>query len=288
MTRTAMLLTLAACSPSGGADSGQPDVPQPSPVEAPSEGVCPTLAAGGVLTFASAGVERTIHVFLPDGSTEGAPLLYVWYPLGWTAGQFASAIDADALARDLGMVVVLPEEADGNLFAWEFLVHPSLHDLDLFEDVRSCASEQLAIDLRRVYTTGMSAGGLYSTYLTLHRADALAASLIFSGGTDPVVDYTSPDQDIPVLMFHGGATDTFAAGPITVDFFAATMAAAGDLAEDGSLVVVCGHNGGHTLPPSGFETVASWLLPHTFGEPSPFTSGDLTSLPTGCAVATGG
>jgi poly(3-hydroxybutyrate) depolymerase len=283
VSRLLLPVLIAGCSPANEADSGDEAMPEPAPVAGPSEGTCPALASGGVLQFASAGVERTIHVFLPDGGAEGAPLLFVWYPLGWSAGQFASAIDAASLARELDMVVVLPEETEGNLFAWEFLVHPSPHDLTLFEDVRSCASEQLAVDLHRVYTTGMSAGGLFSTYLTMHRSDALAASLIFSGGTEPVVEYEAPEEDIPVLLFHGGASDTFAAGPITVDFYDTTQSAAADLAEDGSLVIVCAHSGGHTLPPSGFGTVATWLLPHRFGASSPFEDGDLSALPAGCA-----
>lgn len=285
MIRTLPLLLLLACSndSANGEDTGSVEAgPEPTPVSAPSNGECPTLTAGGTMSFQSADVERTIQVFLPGGDTQDLPLLFLWYPVGWNATQFAQATNAAQLAIDLNMVVVLPEETDGNLFAWEFVNHPAPHDLTLFEDVRSCASDQLGIDLKRVYTSGMSAGALWSTYLTMHRADALAASLILSGGTEPAMEYESPAEDIPVLMFHGGQNDIWDGGMISFNFYDATMAAADDFVDDLSTVVVCSHTGGHNFPPSQFQTVETWLLQHTFGQPSPFEGGDLSTLPAGC------
>lgn len=282
MIRLLPCIALLACAGTEGTDTGAQNLPQPAPLMELSNGSCPSFATTGAeVTFTSADVERKVRAYLPGGDTTGAPLLFVWHPLGVSASQIAQWNDLQTLATDTGAVILVPSSQDSNMFDWEF-VNESTTDIVLYDDLRTCAADQLGIDVRRVYTTGMSAGGLWSTYLTMHRADTLAASLIMSGGTDPVVTYESPDADIPVLMFYGGDNDTWSGGGFSLDFQQATLAFADDIKEDVETVILCNHEGGHTLPPSNMGTVQGFLLKHAYGERSPFADGDLTGLPSSC------
>ena len=40
----------------------------------------------------------------------------------------------------------------------------------------------------RIYTTGFSAGGLWSTWLVMHRSHRIAAAAVFSGGVGGMLD----------------------------------------------------------------------------------------------------
>ncbi|MCO4744489.1 MAG: hypothetical protein KC912_06870 [Proteobacteria bacterium] len=286
MTRLLPLLVLLGCADASSEDDSENALPQPVALAELSNGACPDLTVtGSEVSFTSADVERSVRVYLPAGETTDAPLLFMWHPLGVSAAEIAQYTDAQTLANDLGMVILVPLAIESNTFEWEFAGNGSDQDIVLYDDLRTCAANDLGIDVRRVYTTGMSAGALWSTYLTMHRADTLAASLIMSGGTGAIIQYESPEAEVPVLMFYGGATDTWGGGGFTVDFTAATLEFADDVADDIETLILCNHNRGHVLPPSGMATVESFLLRHAYGEPSPFADGDLNGLPTICEMA---
>lgn len=257
-----------------------------APLEEPSEGACPDLGDGGSITMTSAGEERNVRIIVPATGAEGAPVVFVWHPLGATARQMVTWLDLETWADEVGAVLVLPDSLDTNLFEWEFLNDATSenHDLVLYDDLRTCLYEQWAVDLGRVTSTGMSAGGLWTSYLGIHRSETLATILPMSGGTGSVVEYQRPDVTFPAMLVYGGEDDTWGGGGVEVDFGEATEQFAAELHDDGHYVVLCDHGRGHTFPSGAQDMMSAWLLGHTFGKESPYLDGDLSDFPEWCGV----
>jgi len=106
------------------------------------------------------------------------------------------------------------------------------------------------IDTDRVFAAGMSAGGLMTSYLTMHRSSVLAATVPFSGGVISAY-YEAPEVDLPVMLVWGGVSDSYGG----YDFHGATLSFSSALQSDGSFVVECEHDLGH-LPPDGAADMA--------------------------------
>lgn len=284
------LLLLLACA-SGSGDSAAPSDPLggTAPLAPVSGGTCPAnLAEGGRITLTSDGLERTVRLILPTGGAPaGAPAVFAWHPLGVSATQLIQYLGLRDWAEANQAVVVLPEARAENPFEWDFW-NAGTHDLVLYDDLRTCLVQELGVDAARISATGMSAGGLMTTYLGIQRGNTLATILPMSGGTDPVVTYAPPAARFPAMLMYGGPTDTWGGGGVEIDFQVATLAFARALDADDHFVTVCDHDGGHTIPAEGPDALTTWLLAHRYGEPSPFASGALDGLPGYCAVYTPG
>lgn len=276
-------------SASGLDDAGSPpdveppeaDTGNPSPWTAPvySGGSCPTLREGVNSGFDSGGASREFRLVLPDEPV-GAPVLYTWHWLGGSAQLSMTTLGHDRLAAREGVIVVAPE-SDGHPYEWHSTDAPTNNpDLTLFDDILACLHEEYAVDLGRIYSTGMSAGGLWTTYLTLFRADRLAATAPLSGGVY-ANGYTSPAQPIPVMLTWGGPSDTY--GPLS--FHEASLDLSSGLQGDGHFVVECEHAMGHRVPPGAAEYTWRFLADHPKGiDPEPYLEGLPASFPETCRI----
>lgn len=236
-------------TPSSTTPSGTTPTTAPLPEWIPVyDGACPAFAEGAN-TITSAGLERDFQVKLPD-DPEGAPLVFFWHWLGGTARQAMDWTGFGDFAEAEGAVVVAPSST-GTSVEWSTYdpVDEANIDLALFDDLVACAWQELGIDAHRVFVSGMSAGGLWSTVLTMHRADVIASSVVFSGGTGPSgIPYAAPSRDLPVAVVWGGPEDTYGG---FLSFHDASLDLSENLQADGNFVVECEHDLGHTLP---FET----------------------------------
>lgn len=246
-----------------------------------SGGTCPALVDGDNDGFLSAEKERSFILKLPE-NPEGAPVLFLWHWLGGSATQALRVFDYNRLPEDEGIIVVAPESCC-DTFEWQFMTPPEDNvDLVFFDDLLSCLDQQFQIDRDRVWATGMSAGGLWTTYLTIHRASWLVSTAIFSGGTDPVIDYETPPSPIPVMLTWGGPTDLYA----VLSFEEASLAFEAQIEADGSFVVPCVHDGGHTIPSGGPEAGLEFLMDHPRNAvPEPYADGLPSDFPDYCALA---
>ncbi len=247
-----------------------PEKPQPAPLPDYSGGDCPPMSAGTV-AISSGANQRQVHLDVPD-QPGGAPVLFVYHGAGSNAEQFVSFFRTAHIASTYGVIVVTPSSTGLFQYEWPFLDHEDASvDTVLFTDVLACLDQQYEIDLARVYTTGFSAGGLWSTYLMMHMSEHLASVAIFSGGTGGMASaYQPPSWRIPVLATHGGPTDQ-----VVIRFDISTEEMAVALVDDGHLVIVCAHDGGHTIPWDIPSLMMPFLLSHAFGVP------DLTILEDG-------
>ena len=247
-----------------------------------SQGSCPTLEAGRVSDFAHVGGSHDLRLLLPD-EPAGAPVLFAWHWLGGTADQIVSSMELDQLVADEGLIVVAPYSA-GSSYEWEFLLPPEDNpDIAVFVDFLACLHEQFEVDLSRIWTTGMSAGGLWTTYLTMHEPGWLAASAPLSGGTFPNT-YQSPSTRLPVMVTWGGPRDTYGG---SINFEETSLDFSQSLQNDGHFVVECEHDRGHNLPPDATDLVWTFLSAHPKGAPSPWSGGLPVEMPAMCRIPGG-
>jgi len=289
-----LLLPLSACAPTGSRGAGQnsgvgddddavgddddavgDDDDATDAVNPFGEPIdCGTFATGTV-TMDVDGLSRTMEVELP-ADPEGAPVLFAWH---WLNGDATQTLDWMGIREmaDVGYVVVAPESA-GAAFEWD-VTDPSDANVDLalFDAVLPCLWEQFDVDADRVYSTGMSAGGLMTTFLTMHRADVLAATAPFSGGAESAY-YSRPAEPIPVLVTWGGPSDSYGG----YSFDSASRAFIDLLDEDGHFVVACEHTAGHLPPSEAVDMLVSFLGDHRKGTASPWADGIPAVMPTWC------
>lgn len=244
---------------------------------------CPTLTAGTNQGFASGGLERSFEVALPStlDASRPAPLIFGFHGYG---GAGASILDAElqATAEALGAIVIAPDAADrGGEAAWDVFNDATTNtDLALVDDLVTCASQSWAVDPDRIHATGMSNGGLFTGLLIEQRSGLLASAAPFSGGfLGPMADDFNP---IPVQVLWGGSTDR----AFSVDFDAAAADMIATLQEQGSFVITCEHDGGHSYESSFWAFTLPFLLDHPRGvDPEPYADGLPEGYPSWCAIA---
>lgn len=289
-----LLPLLIACSSDADGPDGDTDAEEtilPPPAEPPTyAGTCPDMQ--GEITGFSSGSQndRSFIVHLPD-DLDGAGILFLWHGNGDSARNFDRYVGGAELANTLKVIVVVPDAGLGGIgMDWAVPPNDTSDDAGFFDDLLGCVTTQYDVDLTRVYSAGFSMGALWTSWLTMHRSEHLAASVIFSGGSDGDVfgmgdgvvnPYQTPSWDIPVLMTEGGSSDM-----VVVQFQEMTASMSTQLRADGSTVIVCSHDQGHT-PPRNYENW-SWrfLKQHVFGmSPSPYADGNDPSgrLPNMCS-----
>lgn len=257
------------------------ETPTAQPVDVPVyDGVCPVMATGDV-TLTADGRERSLKLYLPDEPT-GAPVLFMFHGNGDNAQNFAQGFDAPGISAAFNAIVVVPYASGRFTFEWPIVIRDDLDvDVSLFEGALSCLEQEHDIDNQRVYSTGFSAGALWTTLLVSSHADVLAAAVTFSGGIDYSLlnPFTTPARPIPLLSTHGGVDDQ-----VVINFQKATEALVEKMTENGSTVVLCTHAGGHTVPQNFYSIGLEFLFAHRFGDESPYAAGLAGGWPSDCSL----
>ncbi len=237
---------------------------------------CATMVSGAN-TITIDGTARDFEVVLP-ASPEGAPIIFAWHWLGGTATQTLDLMGIRALA-DEGAIVIAPTST-GLPVEWDILV-PADQSIDLkfFDRLLTCGWESFHNNTNRVFSTGMSAGGLFTSFLTMHRSQHLASSVQFSGGVQNS-QYVRPSTPLPMMLVWGGPTDSFG----TYDFHSATVEFSQSLRNDGHFIVECEHTAGHRPPANAGAMAWLFLKDHPRGvTPEPWSMLP-PSLPAFCEI----
>jgi len=248
--------------------------------EEEEEGGCPTFEEGLNSGFRSHGQQRRFTLILPD-EPQGAPLVFNWHPLGWDGTGWIDAMALDEWAEDIGAIVVVPESCCSP-FEWMFMSSAvDNEDLVFFDDALNCLWQQYEYDHTRIHSTGLSAGGLWTTYLTMYRSEWLASTATFSGGTEGFISWSTPEDPIPVLVSWGGESDLWNG----YDFDLASQSFSADMQASGSFVLECDHGLGHSIPRSGFEWAWTFLSDHPKDvAPEPYDDGLPDDFPSYCVI----
>ncbi|MFT4624513.1 MAG: poly(3-hydroxybutyrate) depolymerase [Myxococcota bacterium] len=304
--RALITLLLVAC---GGKDSGDPSDTASTQAAGPqgptaelaelSDGECPDMS--GTSTFSSGGERRKVRIVTPKDVTADMPVIFSFHGLTEAGTNpidlVADGFDLKGLANELGAVFVVPEARElelpgfGALLLWGILDDADA-DLALYDDLRTCLSRDLDVDLTRVHAWGHSGGALWTSVLAIERADTLASFVEFSGGAEitipllggPYIRYATQARIPPGLLVTGGANDVWPDTTFTmIDFEAATDILQSNLVDDGATVVRCGHDLGHfTFPQEHWLLGIDWMATHTFTGASPWAGGN--DLPDGCSL----
>jgi len=289
----------------GGA--GAEDGATPPAYPAYSGGTCPTFEGGPsietslVTGFMSGDDERSFRLLVPesyDGS-EAYPLVVAWHGSQVPTDAYIEQMWLDSAVAENDFIAVLPAADPGEyLFDWPTIESGGYPKEMLFlDDLLACVTEQFNVDKSRVYATGMSAGALLTTYMSMtERAEYFAAIGVLSGGLGSALgiwemEWAPPPRKFPALVMWGGPTDT-----LVVNFNTASTAYRDHLLEEGHFVVTCEHEAGHnipalTLPEDGrgrFTFLWDFLLAHTYGTPagtSPLEDSGLPAwFPEWCSI----
>jgi polyhydroxybutyrate depolymerase len=154
------------------------------------------------------GMVREYELFVPSGydPDSPAPLVLNFHGLLGTPSQQADFSQFDTTAESRGMVVAYPTGI-GNSFnsgvccgtAQSQGVDDVAFALALVEQV----SNDMCIDSRRVYVTGMSNGGHMAHRLACEAADVFAASASVTGVLNFAPEDCNPSRPISMIDFHG-------------------------------------------------------------------------------------
>jgi poly(3-hydroxybutyrate) depolymerase len=157
----------------------------------------------------------------------------------------------------------------------------SKDDFKVADLIAACAVRDYAIDPRRIYATGCSAGGLQSGCMAALRSSYIAAVAPNSGG-EVFKETLQDSKHVPALMtMHGGSSDV-----VVVSFASTSATCDAQMKAAGGFVVNCDHGGGHCSAPAALYTAAwEFMKAHPFGvTPEPYSSGLPASFPSYCKV----
>lgn len=228
---------------------------------------CPSLKAG-TNTITSATFERTFELYLPAAATAtGAaklPIVVLYHGNTGNAKGIAADTGWPAAAGEQAILVVpnTTPLVDGSKPVLDWRYAEKAFDLDnrelvLFDDLLTCVGKQFAADLDRVYVTGMSAGGMMTTFLSAHRSTKIAAAAPLSGGY--LHPWPTPERKMPMLFTWGGPTDE-AYGQ---DFHKLAAAVLKTLSDNKHVHVACDHGKGHKIPAGFAAHQWQWLQAFT-------------------------
>ena len=184
----------------------------------PSPGCASSASAAGLDEMRSLdhdGVERTYQLHVPasyDGETPTAVVLnfHGFTPIVGPQAASAQASLSGLVAKsdDAGFIAVHPQgllEGDGTTASWNAgtccSTDSERDDVGFIAALIDTLGADLCIDERRVYSTGLSNGGIMSHFLACRLADRIAAIAPVAGvnGAMPC----EPGRPVGVVAFHG-------------------------------------------------------------------------------------
>jgi polyhydroxybutyrate depolymerase len=149
------------------------------------------------------GVERTYRLYVPPAATTGTPMPVVLNLHGLTSNidQESAVSQYEPLAVREGFVVITPQGL-GQPSRWGFENVPGNPDLPFFEALLDQVEARVCVDTARVYSSGISNGGMMSSTLACQFGGRIAAIGLVSGIREPN-GCTPPDKATPVMVFWG-------------------------------------------------------------------------------------
>jgi polyhydroxybutyrate depolymerase len=196
-TLGSLLVTLSACG-GGGAGTTTPTAP-----------IYPGQAGDFTKTVSVAGVTRTylLHVPASYASASASPVVLLFHGGGGSAATVSSSTGGfSALADRSGFIAVYPDSVAGNWDDGRETITEHTNDVAFTAALLDALAVEYHIDARRVYTTGISNGGMMSHRLACELSDRLAAIASVAANIPSALTATClPARAPPVAMFSGTA-----------------------------------------------------------------------------------
>ncbi len=187
------------------------------PVASPSKG-CGTAATPGVTrqTIDVDGTTREYLLEIPPGykAKHPAPLIFNFHGLGSNMDDQAAYTGLNARGGNAGYIVITPNGSGPGARGWKFPPLPG-SDVPFISGLLRRTEANLCINRNRVFSTGISAGGIFSTALACAMPGKLAA-IAPVAGINVTKACSKRTPRVSVLAFHG--TDDgivpYAGGPL--------------------------------------------------------------------------
>jgi polyhydroxybutyrate depolymerase len=151
---------------------------------------------------------RPYRLIAPASRPAGqpAPLVLVLHGYASNAEAVETYYNFGALAEREGFLCVVPEGTRdrGGLRAWNFSpVHSPPWDVEYLRAVIAEVGARHAVDPRRIYVVGLSAGGHMAHRLACDLSSTLAAVVSVAGQVPLEPRHCAPAAPISVLQVHG-------------------------------------------------------------------------------------
>jgi len=174
-----------------------------------TSGGCRKPATAGVTTrhVTVGGTDREYLLSIPDryDPARPAPLLFDFHGLGSDMEQQALYTKLDTRGGARGYVVVTPNGQGDALRHWSLDPSPAANpDVAFTQAMLRTTKGTLCIDSKRVFSTGISNGAMFSTLLACALPGRLAAIAPVSGINATAV-CTAGTPRVSVVAFHGTA-----------------------------------------------------------------------------------
>lgn len=158
------------------------------------------------------GVWRNYRVYIPAMYTGASSVPLVLNLHGYTSNAIQEEFYADfrPIADTANFILIHPNGTDpgGGQF-WNGYTMSSPNDVGFIEALIDTISTQYMINANRVYTCGMSNGGIMSYYLAWKLNDKFAAIGSVTGSmTNFGLSTCVPPDNMPVIEIHGTADGT--------------------------------------------------------------------------------
>lgn len=197
-----------APTPSEGIDAG----PSPGTGAKPSPGCAApksSVTDGATLTLKHDGIDRSFILKIGHSidPTKPVPLWIDWHGLGSNAQQEKSYSGSAQMADKRGFVVAYPQglgAAFNGGVCCSLLGAPphEADDVGFGRAIVEMLGGAMCLDLRRVYSLGMSNGGYMSEYDACMAAD-LYASVASVSALGVTQTSCTPSRPIPMIAFNG-------------------------------------------------------------------------------------
>ena len=168
----------------------------------------PDVSVGLSTEVLTSGGNEYNYQFTVPSSYDGSPLPVVldFHGIGSNGAQQAVFSGWSAAAEAEGFLSVQPTGlmVDGDDRAsWELpqFETPVRNDIQFVVDLIDVVSSQICIDPARIYSTGMSNGGLFTSTVVCALSERIAAAVSVAGVTHH--ESCSPTRAVPYLAFHG-------------------------------------------------------------------------------------
>jgi poly(hydroxyalkanoate) depolymerase family esterase len=128
-----------------------------------------------------------MFAYVPEGLPSGAPLVVALHGCDQNAAEYDRGSGWSMLADRLGFAVIYPEQQPANnpknCFSW-FLPGDTTRDLGEARSIRQMIEHAIAtigVDKRRVFVTGLSAGGAMASTMLAAYPEVFAGGAIIAG-----------------------------------------------------------------------------------------------------------